>query len=104
MADFKRSWSTAKRLASIGGLTFHDLRRTAITRIVQCGVPIEIARKIAGHAPTDVTSKHYVAANAETIGQVTDFIDERNEGSLLRTASKGAPYAPDIQTAPQMVN
>ncbi|MEO7673472.1 MAG: site-specific integrase, partial [Pyrinomonadaceae bacterium] len=31
-AEFKRSWKTAKKLAGISDLHFHDLRRTAVTR------------------------------------------------------------------------
>ena len=51
---FQSVWTAAVKKAGIAGLTFHDLRGTAVTRlaIVGCSVP-EIAT-ITGHALRDV--------------------------------------------------
>lgn len=61
--DFKRSWSTALRLARIEGLTFHDLRRTFVTRLSVMGVPLAVAGKLAGHSVLATTQKHYVSTD-----------------------------------------
>jgi len=65
--DFKRSWSTALRLAEIEGLTFHDLRRTFVTRLNVRQVPLAIAGKLAGHSTLATTQKHYVSIDDSAI-------------------------------------
>jgi len=62
-ADFKRSWATALRIAGIEGLTFHDLRRTFVTRLSVNGVPLVVAGKLAGHSTLSTTQKHYVSTD-----------------------------------------
>lgn len=69
--DFKRSFTTAKKIAKIDDLHFHDLRRTAITRWLP-HIPLAIVAKLAGHAQVQTTMKHYTATN-------TDMIQEINE-------------------------
>jgi integrase len=66
-ADFKRSWATAKRMAGLDDLHFHDLRRTAITRWIQQGHPIAIAGKVAGHSRLETTMKHYTSVDADIV-------------------------------------
>lgn len=74
-ADFKRSWTTAKRLAGIEDLHFHDLRRTAITRWIMQGNPIALAGKIAGHTQLQTTMKHYTSVDAEIVQKFTDSMN-----------------------------
>lgn len=62
-ADFKRSWATALRVAGIEGLTFHDLRRTFVTRLSVMGVPLAVAGKLAGHSTLSTTQRHYVSTD-----------------------------------------
>lgn len=71
-ADFKRSWTTAKELAKIEDLHFHDLRRTAITRWILQGNPIALAGKIAGHTNIETTMKHYTSADADIVHKFTE--------------------------------
>lgn len=84
-SDFKKSWQTALRLAGIEGLTFHDLRRTAITRMQTHGVPMGIAAEIAGHARLETTRKHYTSTDDISIVQgVAAKIDEANQQASNR--------------------
>ncbi len=71
-ADFKRSFATAKRIAKIDDLHFHDLRRTAITRWIQQGSPIAFAGKLAGHSQLQTTMKHYTSTDAEIVQEITE--------------------------------
>jgi len=48
IAWLKRSFKTACRNAQIEGLRFHDLKHTAITRMVEAGIPIIDISKIVG--------------------------------------------------------
>jgi integrase len=53
---FRNAWADACRKAGIVGLTFHDLRGTAVTRLSEAGCsPQEIAT-ITGHSLRDVGS------------------------------------------------
>jgi integrase len=46
-----------KRRASVKD--FHSLRTTWITMALSAGVPMELVRRVTGHATTDVVLKHY---------------------------------------------
>jgi integrase len=50
MARFKASWEKAKRDARVE-CRFHDLRHTAISRMIDAGVPLPKVGKIVGWAP-----------------------------------------------------
>lgn len=54
----KRSWATAKRIAGISNLRFHDLRHTCATRLVQGGLPIAEVSRILGHTNITTTFRY----------------------------------------------
>jgi integrase len=94
--DFKRSWATAKRIAGIDDLKFHDLRSTAITRMIDAGVPLPEVAKIAGHEKHTTTVKHYVAMDSDMTRKVGDTINASNEARAVIWASVAAtPAVPD---------
>jgi len=91
-SDFKRSFATAKRLAKLEDLHFHDLRRTAVTRWIQNGVPLTVAGKLAGHASLETTNRHYINTDEGIVSEVTETMNKFNaqrsepqtlEGDLL---------------------
>lgn len=73
--DIKRSFATAKRLAKIDDLHFHDLRRTAITRWIQQRTSLAFAGKFAGHSQLQTTMKHYTATDADMIKEINERIN-----------------------------
>jgi integrase len=69
LIELKHSWPTACKRAGIVGLRFHDLRATAITRMLQTGVPAQVVMRISGHTqPT--TFLRDARAGAEEIQDV----------------------------------
>lgn len=70
--NIKRSFATAKRIAKIDDLHFHDLRRTAITRWIQQGNPIALAGKLAGHSQLQTTMKHYTSTDVEMVREIAE--------------------------------
>jgi integrase len=54
----KRSWATAKRIADIKDLKFHDLRHTFATRLVQGGHPISEVSRLLGHTNIATTFRY----------------------------------------------
>jgi integrase len=74
--EFKRSWQTAKRLAGIEDLHFHDLRRTAITRWVASGFPLAFAGKVAGHTKEQTTNKFYIKTEIQEVQRLAAALDQ----------------------------
>lgn len=64
---FRASWRTACAAAGVSGVTFHDLRGTAVTRLALAGAtPAEIAT-FTGHSLRDVNAildTHYLARDS----------------------------------------
>ncbi len=83
LKDIKRSFATAKKLAKIDDLHFHDLRRTAITRWIQQGTPLALAGKLGGHTQLQTTMKHYTANDLGAVKEITErmnnFYSQLNE-------------------------
>jgi integrase len=53
---FRASWGKAARKAGVRGLTFHDLRGTAVLRLALAGSTVPEIATITGHAVSDVQS------------------------------------------------
>ncbi|HLL73587.1 MAG TPA: site-specific integrase [Pyrinomonadaceae bacterium] len=91
----KRSFAGACRDAGIEGLRFHDLRRTAATRLhrgvpesnIQ-GMPIAEIARLLGHAQITTTFR-YLAADDSTITHAADLIDQINAVQEQRSGSTG---------------
>jgi integrase len=54
--SFQAAWITAKRNAGIDGVTYHDLRGTAVTRLAVVGCTEAEIATITGHSLRDVRS------------------------------------------------
>ncbi len=83
--NIKRSFATAKRLAGIEDLHFHDLRRTAITRWIHQGTSLAFAGKFAGHSQLQTTMKHYTATDNDMIRETNERMNTfhaQNENAL----------------------
>jgi integrase len=53
--DIKHSWTTVCKKAGLKNFRFHDLRHTAITRLVEKGVPLPVVKELAGHSKIETT-------------------------------------------------
>lgn len=53
-SGFRASWRTACKRAGISGVTFHDLRGTAVTRLALAGCEVPEIATITGHSLRDV--------------------------------------------------
>ena len=60
MKSIKTAFNNACRRANIKGLTFHDLRHTAGTRMLESGVNIVAISEILGHSSIEITKKRYL--------------------------------------------
>jgi len=74
VGDFKRSFATACRIAELPDLHFHDLRHTAITRMLERGVSPAIVMKISGHSQQK-TFLRYVNQTESSVYDVAMMLD-----------------------------
>ncbi len=77
---FDTSWQKAVKKAKIDGLTFHDLRGTAVTRLALAGCNNSQIASITGHSLRDVDAildAHYLGGRnelaAQAIAKLEDF-------------------------------
>jgi integrase len=63
--EFRKSWKSACKKAGRSGLLFHDLRRSAVTAMVQARVPQLIAMAISGHKTASVFKRYAISVEAE---------------------------------------
>lgn len=79
---FKRAWGSATKQAKIEQLHFHDLRHTAITRMVQAGVPASQAMKVSGHSEMK-TFQRYVNLTNESVTVSANLLDRFNVNNRM---------------------
>jgi integrase len=72
----KRSWATAKRIAGITDLKFHDLRHTCATRLVQGGLPLVEVSRILGHTNIATTFR-YANTDDSTLDRAVAILQRR---------------------------
>lgn len=64
---FRASWSKLCARAGIKGLTFHDLRGTAVTKLARAGATVAEIASVTGHSLSDVATildRHYLGDRA----------------------------------------
>lgn len=72
----KRSFGTAKRVAGITDLKFHDLRHTFATRLVQAGMPLAEVSRLLGHTNIATTFR-YSNIDDTTLDRTLAILDRR---------------------------
>jgi integrase len=72
VGDFKRLWATACTKAGFpvgrkrGGYVFHNTRHTAVTNLVNAGVPAHEAMAVSGHQTRSVFDRYSLTLKAQT--------------------------------------
>jgi integrase len=99
-SGFQGAWGKATTRAGIRGVTFHDLRGTAVVTLARAGCNEVEIYTITGHKPSDVQAiltTHYLPRDAEVAGNAIAKLDryrgqkeDENLPTALPTASKTA--------------
>jgi integrase len=82
----KTAFASACLDAKIQGFRFHDCRHTAITRMVQSGMPAHLIMKVSGHTQP-ITFSRYVNVDDQTARQAASALDRFNQAALTEGAS-----------------
>ena len=87
--------ASALRKAGIRALTFHSLRRTALTAMDENGVPMALLQKIAGQSDITTTARYYLKVDAnKAYKDVIQALDTMDGGTkdLATEMLESAPY------------
>ena len=94
-SGFQGAWGKATMRAGIRGLTFHDLRGTAVVTLARAGCNEVEIYSITGHKPGDVQAiltTHYLPRDAEV---ASNAIAKLNQYKIGARRTKGGRKSPD---------
>jgi integrase len=75
--NVKLAFTSARKLAGLPDVRFHDLRHTHATRLVAAHIPLSEVGRALGHTQANTTYR-YVNANIETARRAAAVLDEFN--------------------------
>ncbi|MEL6284585.1 MAG: tyrosine-type recombinase/integrase [Pseudomonadota bacterium] len=90
-SSFQTAWQRAMRNSNLSGLTFHDLRGTAVTRLAQAGCEVPEIASITGHSLRDVGSildAHYLNRDYRTARSAIHKLEVHQPRGKQRTVTK----------------
>lgn len=61
--DWEKSWRTACETLELEGTLFHDLRRTAVTNMIEAGFSEKEAMEISGHKTRHVFDRYHIVSS-----------------------------------------
>jgi len=96
---FQSAWARAATRAGIRGLTFHDLRGTAVVTLARAGCNEVEIYSITGHKPGDVRAiltAHYLPRDAEVAGNAIAKLDRYRGQKEDETLPTALPTEPNI--------
>ncbi len=74
VGDFKKAYAAACAEAGIAGLRIHDLRHTAITRMIESGMPHAQVMVVSGHSEFS-TFRRYVSTDGDAVRRAGEALD-----------------------------
>lgn len=80
LGDFKKAWATAKRLAGIRDLHFHDSRHVSATNMVAAGTPERAVMDIAGWK-TNMLDTYWKSSSRRALGLAKFAAGRGNQGA-----------------------
>ena len=90
--DIKRAFESARCEAGIDDVWFHDLRRTAATRMADAGVSLSVIQGILGHANIQTTMRyiHHVSGDQRRAVSTLDRGTQKNAAVKIWSKKRAA--------------
>lgn len=86
ITDWEKSWKTACGLARVDNALFHDLRRTALTNMIEAGFSEKEAMEVSGHKTRSVFDRYHIVSERRLrqLGQrLETHMRQMDEESLI---------------------
>lgn len=74
MFSLKTAWSKVARAAKLDAFTFHDLRHSFASKLVQAGVDLNTVRELLGHGDIKMTLRYAHLAPSHTAAAVAKLV------------------------------
>lgn len=84
--SIKKAFGTARRMAGLQDVHFHDLRHTAASRLAASNIPIAEIARVLGHTQL-ATSYRYINANTDSLKRAAAALDTFN-GTITEAAKE----------------
>lgn len=85
--EFRKAWATACKKAGVPNLLFHDLRRSAVTAMVQAKIPLLVARQISGHKTDSMFARYNICVEA-TLEDAMNATEEWHKKVIAQKQAK----------------
>jgi integrase len=92
--DFEKAWVTACKAAGVVGTLFHDLRRTALTNMIEAGLSEKEAMEISGHRTRSVFDRYHIVSDRrlkEMAGKLEVHLKAKDEKKSTQPAAGFRP-------------
>ncbi len=87
--DMRRAFLTALRRAKVPGkFTWHDLRHTAASWMVQRGVPLIVVKEILGHSDISLTQRYAHVAENQAAAAIATLGEALSDTTVAQPAFK----------------
>jgi integrase len=88
---FKKAWRTACAKAKVPCRVFHDLRRTAVRRMVRAGINPQIAKKWSGHVSDEIFQRYSILTTDDMreAFEQTEKFRETEAAKVVSIAAQG---------------
>ena len=87
--SIKKAFGTARRLAGLSDVHFHDLRHTAASRLAASNIPIAEIARVLGHTQL-ATSYRYINANTDSLKRAAAALDIFNARTVEKESERPA--------------
>ena len=87
--SIKKAFGTARRLAGLNDVHFHDLRHTAASRLAASNIPIAEIARVLGHTQIS-TSFRYINANTDSLKRAAAALDLFNTRAVEAESERPA--------------
>jgi integrase len=90
--DWEKAWATACKTAEIPETLFHDLRRTAVTNMIEAGLSEKVAMELSGHKTRTVFDRYHIVNERRMKQNAQKLADHLKAKEAVAVQDSGASH------------